>query len=431
MATVVQKSPTPLVRPLQPFPLRPYWPSGEVEAPLVLVEGGEKAGKTWEIVKATTDKRIIHTWWIEWGEKPCANQYGAIAGANFQIVPHDGTFWAVLSLLEQISERAREMVTHDAAPMIVVDTAAGEWKSLRDLAHHRTMASPSVRRKIERDPAARADNHPIPPNTWNDVHELHDEFMRLLKNFPGIAVLISRGREVAAFDASGTPTGDRVYKVEGPRDLAFDCTAWVRMSRTGTHHVIGARSVHAPLRPDIDEPRPFKGLPWLVFDILGYQPRPWTPPDPELREQQVHQRAAGDPRPVPQDWEEKFTKAEAVRDPQQRKEALGKLWQSVEWTKDHFPEVSIPPDLVKRIVAAGHKAARQIAAIQEETTNGAAHLEDYLGSGNGATEAPGGEIGEGVTSGASDTPPAAGIPAARREHAAAAAPATVGARGEQ
>ena len=30
-----------------------------------------------------------------------------------------------------------------------------------------------------------------------------------------------------------------------------------------------------------------------------------------------------------------------MRDPQQRRKALGELWQSVDFTKTHFPEVTI------------------------------------------------------------------------------------------
>jgi hypothetical protein len=215
----------PLTRPPVPYPLVVEQPDGEVAPPFVLIEGPEKCGKSWEAAASTADPRICHTWWIEWGEKPCAKEYGAIEGARFEIVKHDGTFWAVLSIVEQLTERARQMISHNAAPMLVIDTGAGEWRALKGLAHALTMASPSVRRKIANNPAARADKHPIAQNTWNDVIDLHYELIRLLQNFPGIVVVISRR------SAPSTPTATR--SPASARTVSTATRSWPTTCRRG------------------------------------------------------------------------------------------------------------------------------------------------------------------------------------------------------
>jgi hypothetical protein len=236
------------------------------------------------------------------------------------------------------------MITHNAAPMLVIDTGAGEWKAVKALAHALTMASPSVRRKIQNNPAARGDKHTIPQNIWNDVIDLHYELVTLLQNFPGIVVVISRGKEVTAVDGDGNPIpGERAYRVEGHKEFAFDVSAWVRMSREGKPVVIGSRSTRAPLKPGKDRPREYKGLGWLVFDVLKFEPKPWqeeTPPIGygEVLRQHQQQRWEPDrlstrtsprtpakvPQPTPIDWDAQRAAAYAARDD----EALREMWKA-------------------------------------------------------------------------------------------------------
>jgi hypothetical protein len=206
------------------------------------------------------------------------------------------------------------------------------------------MASPSVRRKIANNPAARADKHPIAQNTWNDVIDLHYELIRLLQNFPGIVVIISRGKEITAVDTDGNPIpGERSYRVDGHKELAYDVSAWVRMSREGKPLVIASRSTRAPLRPGKDRPRDYKGLGWLVFDVLKFKPKPWqeeTPPIGygEVLRQHQQQRWEPDrlstrtsprtpanvPQPTPIDWDAQRAAAYAARDD----EALREMWKA-------------------------------------------------------------------------------------------------------
>lgn len=310
---------------------------------------------TWSVAEATGDQRICHTWWIEINEKPCAREYGKIPGARYKIVRHDGTFWSILSLVEQISVQARDMLDHGRAPMIVIDTAAGVWEAVKALAQARTMASPSVQRKIANNPAARADNHPITQNTWNDVIDQWYRLIRLLQHFPGIAVVISRGKEVLAVDDDGKPIdGQRTYRVEGHKSLAYDASAWIRMSRDAEPVIISARSTRNPVRPGIDRPRPYRSLPDLLFRVLEYEPKPW---EPDLAEQAHRQRVAGDPDPSPTDWGKAFTQANALDQPKARRDALVELWTQAKEAQRQSR--SVPTGLIARIEHAGHQAAEK------------------------------------------------------------------------
>lgn len=387
----------PLWRPRQPYPLRTRKPTGTVPPPRVLIEGEEKAGKSWTAAAFTGDPRICHTWWVEWSELPCADEYGRVPGARFELVEHDGVWWSVLSALEQIHEQARKLATAEAVPMLVIDTMGGEWAALTEIGHLRTMASPSVQNRIRRNPQAAAEQHKIPMNVWNDLANLHGEFMRLLHTFPGVVLMLARGKETAALDDDGRPIpGEKSYRVGGQKDLAYDATAWVRMVRNGRHKVIGARSTRAPLRVT-DTPQDFRGLAWLIFDTLGYEPAPWTPPPPPparpaaerpSRESTRPDRPAnpgqgqqgrqdsqgagrgpagpggrvGDVMPVSTNWDGELRKLlrDERDDPARRREKLQELWSAARLG-------NAPASVIAKIDAAGKAAAAEVDAAAATT----------------------------------------------------------------
>jgi hypothetical protein len=100
--------------------------------------------------------------------------------------------------------------------------------------------------------------------------------MRLLMTFPGIAVMTARGRDVAAIGEDGQPIeGKKEYRVEAQRTLGSDASCWVRLSRDTPPVVVGARSVHAGIRPGVDDPQPMPkdwSLEWLIFEALKCDP---------------------------------------------------------------------------------------------------------------------------------------------------------------
>ena len=67
-------------------------PTGAVPWPLVLIEGEEKAGKTWACAEFTASPKVGRCFWIDLGEG-AADEYGAIPGADYEVVEHDGG-WA-------------------------------------------------------------------------------------------------------------------------------------------------------------------------------------------------------------------------------------------------------------------------------------------------------------------------------------------------
>lgn len=247
-------------------------PTSIVPWPLILLEGGEKSGKSWACAELSASDKVGQTYWIDLNEG-AADEYGAVPGARYLVVEHDGTWSAILTQISEVRKEARRAADAGEPPVVlVIDSMTAEWDLLKDWASNRAKSSRSNQQRLQRDPNAEVQ---VPMNLWNDATARHRRLMTMLMTFPGIVVMTARGKEVAALDAGGRPVeGSKDYKVEGHKNLAFDASVWVRLSRERPPVVVGARSVHAGIRPGVDKPVPAPQftLEWLVFEALKCNP---------------------------------------------------------------------------------------------------------------------------------------------------------------
>lgn len=272
--------------------LKTRQPTGKVPYPLILIEGAEKSGKSWACAVLSASPKVGQTYWIDFGEG-AADEYAAIPGANYLVVDHDGSWADIIHQVSEIKDLAHEAARNSEPPVVlVIDSITAEWDLLKEWTNGRARSSNAGRAKLEKDPGAEID---VPMNLWNDANARHRRLMTMLMTFPGIVVLTARGKEVAELDAGGRPVkNSKVYKVEGHKTLAYDCSAWVRLSRDAPPLVVGLRSVHSGLRPGVHKPvaEPDLTLEWLIFDLLKCDPagahvRDLATPKPELTPEQI------------------------------------------------------------------------------------------------------------------------------------------------
>ncbi|WP_203236960.1 AAA family ATPase [Nocardia panacis] len=285
--------------------LRTRKPTGKTPWPFILVEGGEKTGKSWAMAELTASDRIGRAFWLDLGEG-AADEYAAIPGADYEVIEHNGTYRDIYDQLTEVRTIAAKAAEAGELPVaLLIDSMTAEWELLKDWVSERARESKYAKKLLRDDP-----NAEIKPamNLWNDAAERHGRLMRLLMTFPGIVVVTARGKEVAALDNQGKPIpGSKDYKVEGHKNLAFDASAWVRLSRDTAPRVIGVRSVHAGIRPGVDKPVPAPSftLEWLIFDVLKCHPTTAKPreyvqltPDQAQEAGPVQENSSAAPLPV-------------------------------------------------------------------------------------------------------------------------------------
>jgi hypothetical protein len=252
-------------------------PTGRVPWPCILLEGEEKAGKSWALAQLSTSKRIGALYWIDLNEG-AGDEYGAIPGATYELVEHDGSYGQVLAAVQAVKAEARRAADAGEPPVVLgIDTGSAIWDGLKDWASARAAKSARNRELLKRDPNAEI---VISQNLWNDAGARWRKLQTELLTFPGIVVVTARGKEVTEVDANGRPIeGQKTWSVQTHREFPYAASVWVRLRRGRRPLIVGARSVHVGIKPNDDPAKEVTDkaadgrlLEWLVFDALKCDP---------------------------------------------------------------------------------------------------------------------------------------------------------------
>lgn len=240
--------------------LRTRPPTGAVPWPLLLVEGGEKAGKSYAAYRLAADERVGRTFVIDLGEGT-ADEYARLG--PYEVVVHDGTY---NDILEQVRAACAEPTEPGKPNVLVIDSATALWNLIKSWAESRARNSRAGKRKLQEDPDAEID---VSMNLWNDAADRWYRVLNELRRSNVVGILIAQGKEVAKVQGGQPVVGQTEYKVEAHKGTPFAVTAQVRMTKPHTATLVAVRSldVEVPARglslPD-DNP-----LGHLVFDVLG------------------------------------------------------------------------------------------------------------------------------------------------------------------
>ncbi|MGY1672410.1 hypothetical protein [Geodermatophilus sp. SYSU D00710] len=252
-------------------------PTGRVPWPCILLEGEEKAGKSWALAQFSASDKIGALYWIDLNEG-AGDEYGAIPGANYQIIEHDGSYAQVLAAVQAVKSHARRAADAGEPPVVLgIDTGSAIWDGLKDWASDRASKSTRNRELLKRDPNAEIT---ISQNLWNDAGARWRKLQTELLTFPGIVVVTARGKEVTEVDANGRPIeGHKTWSVQTHREFPYAASVWMRLRRGRRPLIVGARSVHVGIKPNDDPAKEVTDpkatgrlLEWLVFDALKCDP---------------------------------------------------------------------------------------------------------------------------------------------------------------
>ena len=211
-------------------------PTGQPSWPILLLAGAEKAGKTYAALAASGSEHVGTTHVITIGEDD-PDEYGAIPGADFNIVEHDGTYRGILHAVMAARKDLEARASAGEEPgMIVVDSMSRLWHLLSDDAQAAANTRAKGRRNADGD-------YTISMDLWNIAKSRWDNVMDELRSHQGPVVLTARLAITAVVGDGGQPTGEKVEKVEGHKSLPFDVAAEVRLTAPGEAFLVGVRSL--------------------------------------------------------------------------------------------------------------------------------------------------------------------------------------------
>jgi hypothetical protein len=205
-------------------------PTGKPPWPIVLLAGAEKAGKSYAAAAASSSDLVGRTFWIGVGEDD-PDEYGAIDGARFEIVTHDGTYQGILAAVRAATAQPAEGVPN----MVVIDSATRLWEMLSDEAQ--ILAN---RRRKNNNPDQ---DSPISMDLWNRAADRWHTVMDAVRAHNGPTLITARLDVVTVLDENGKPTKEKTSKIKSQKTLPFDVGVIVEMPARGETYITGARSL--------------------------------------------------------------------------------------------------------------------------------------------------------------------------------------------
>ena len=207
-------------------------PTGKPPWPMILLAGAEKCGKSYSAAAFSASDLIDRTFWIEIGEG-AADQYGALPGARYEIVEHDGTYKSIGRAIRAATMQPRG---EDGKPhAIVVDSMTELWDLLSDEAQ-----AAANRRKGKGDDGEAQ----ITMDLWNTAKKRWRAVIDVLRTYDGPVILTSRLEQVAVMTPNGQPTTAKTLKVRSEKNLPFEVDAIVQIPEPQKYQLTGVRSVH-------------------------------------------------------------------------------------------------------------------------------------------------------------------------------------------
>lgn len=203
--------------------LRTRKPTGLAPWPLVLLAGREKVGKSYTASKFSGSDLIDRTFYVEIGEGS-ADQYGAIPGARYEIVEHDGS-WA--DILRAIEEAIAEPTPNGKPHALVIDSMTELWGLLSD-------EQESIAKKRGKDT--------VTMDQWNAAKKRWRKIIDAARRNRGPVIFTARYNEVTVM-RGGKPTADKEWKIDAEKNLPYEVDAIITWKVAREPYINGVRTV--------------------------------------------------------------------------------------------------------------------------------------------------------------------------------------------
>lgn len=197
-------------------------PTGKASWPLVLLAGREKCGKSFTASKFSGSDLVDRTFYIEIGEGS-ADQYGAIPGARYEIVEHDGSWSDILRAVED----AVAEPTHGKPHALILDSMTELWGLLSD-------EQESIARKRGKDT--------VTMDQWNAAKKRWRKVIDAARRNRGPVIFTARYNEVTVM-RGGKPTTDKEWKIDAEKNLAYEVDAIITWKAMREPYINGVRTV--------------------------------------------------------------------------------------------------------------------------------------------------------------------------------------------
>lgn len=291
-------------------------PTGRPAWPLILLGGIEGAGKSWTAAAASALDMFGRTLFLEVGEQ-MADEYGAIPGAKYEIIRHDGSERQIV----QAAQWAAEQPQVDGKPnLLIIDSMTEVWQVMQD--EQQAIAN----RRAQAKGRSTSADATITMDQWNKAKDHFNDVVMAARRFPGPVIMTARLDNVSVVEG-GSPTGEKIWKIRSEKNLPYAATVILqaREPRRWTLTKIASRVLQLPpegsmawpdftveellVRMELDNPE-------NVVSSTYVRPtaNEAAPTSTDTRNEAAPTPPPGDLPPFPEDFKEQLAAAEANLD---------------------------------------------------------------------------------------------------------------------
>lgn len=240
--------------------LRTRTPTGDVAFPLLMIEGGEKSGKTFTALSLSASERVGRTFMFELGER-AADEYKALG--RFEIVEHNGTY---VDLFDQVKAATAEPMVDGKPNVTIIDSDSMLWALLKDQASASARGSKRARQILADDPDADIETT---MTYWTKAKDRWWAVHNLLRGWPGITILTARAGEVTKVNNGQPVAGQTEWSRDVEKGTPFAMTGIIRCAHPKPPVLMSVQSLSVTVPAKGLELPAVGTLEHLIFDVLG------------------------------------------------------------------------------------------------------------------------------------------------------------------
>lgn len=209
--------------------------------PFALVTGVQKSGKTHIAAEASASPLIGRTFWFTQGEDApdgflnIPTKYGA---PRVEVALYDGTYRGLYGAMLE----ARGEATVDGKPNLwVLDSGTKFWNLLTDMAQDQANKR-WAKRDANKNKEIPEDGITISTDLWTTAKDRWKSVIDMMRLNPGPSIITARLENVNVVNAKGDPTGEKIWKIQAEKNLAYEVDAIVELRDRGETYITGVRS---------------------------------------------------------------------------------------------------------------------------------------------------------------------------------------------
>ncbi len=209
-------------------------PTGVPAAPLIMVSGFPKYGKSTVAYKLGLSERINKLRVADLGEGS-ADEYG---GLDCYEIVEWGKSWA--DLQDTVAWAIAQPCPDGMMNAFVIDSGTAMWDSLKIRADKRARSSKKNVEALKRDPNLEID---VSMPYWNDAKETWQRVMGPMKLAPNLVGVVLVQTELVTEVVNGVPTKNKVISYQCEKTLPAAVTAHVQVREDHSAWLIEVRSL--------------------------------------------------------------------------------------------------------------------------------------------------------------------------------------------